>query len=199
MGKRGHRGVARLRPSSLPAIFGHPQAEYTVPLLRRILNIFYQKLQRNEAHADLLTKLSVLENRRSNEERDTVSQLLRRRENITRAAIRAGVQPEDEDEEEGEDEQSDQPGQGCDICLVIKPASSFPQGKIAPGCNHAVCICRLCLTLQIKQHAASLQEAPLMCASCPTVLPLDTVELHTTPEDCLRCKAPVQKMVVANI
>ena len=186
MGRGGRKTVTRLHPSPLPdAIFGRPRAEYSVPVLRRILNIFFQKLQKNETRANLLTKLSVLENAQTKDIRETVSQLLRRGEKITRAAIAAGVQPEDEDEEDEEEEQSEQPDRNCEICIQTLSASAFAQDKITPGCNHDSSVCRSCLTLHIQMHLDNEWE-PVKCLSCSIELPFNTVELYTTPDEFQR-------------
>ncbi|ESZ95215.1 hypothetical protein SBOR_4394 [Sclerotinia borealis F-4128] len=139
---------------SLPlTIFSLPLTSYNIPLTKHILSIFYQQstFKKRESRTSLLQKLARIEATRTDNERETVSQLLRHDITITRAAIKAGPQDEDEDGqllEKGKDTE-------CEVCLEALPARSFRHQMVESKCEHETHICTPCLDQAVIANIAN--------------------------------------------
>lgn len=145
-----------------PTIFSHPLAQYNIPLIKHILSIFRQQstFRKRESRTSLLQKLVRMELQRTSIERETLSQLLRRGSLITRAAVKAGPQNEDEDGElleKGEDRE-------CEVCLEVLSAESFRQQLTESKCKHETHICTPCLR---KAIIANVETNPWDKIPCP--------------------------------
>ncbi|KAF7903732.1 uncharacterized protein EAF01_006781 [Botrytis porri] len=143
-------------------IFSQPLSAYNIPLIKRILSIFYQQstFRQREPRISLLHKLARVELTRTNKERDAVAQLLRLDIPITRAAVKAGPHEEDVDGElSGVEEGTD-----CEVCLRTLPPESFPQQHIVNKCEHKTHMCTSCLEQAV---VASVESNPWDNIPCP--------------------------------
>ncbi|THV52318.1 hypothetical protein BGAL_0082g00070 [Botrytis galanthina] len=143
-------------------IFSQPLSAYNIPLIKRILSIFYQQstFRQREPRISLLHKLARVEKSRTDKVRDAVAQLIRLNIPITRAAVKAGPHDEDVDGElTGVEEGTD-----CEVCLRALPPESFPQQDIASKCEHKAHMCMSCLEQAV---VANVESSPWDTIRCP--------------------------------
>lgn len=143
-------------------IFSQPLSAYNIPLIKRILSIFYQQntFRQREPRISLLHKLASVEQSRTDKVRDAVAQLLRLNIPITRAAVNAGPHDEDVDGElTGVEEGTD-----CEVCLRALPPERFPQQDIASKCEHKAHMCVSCLEQAV---VANVESNPWDIIRCP--------------------------------
>ncbi|KAF7882159.1 hypothetical protein EAF00_011675 [Botryotinia globosa] len=151
-------------------IFSQPLSAYNIPLIKRILSIFYQQstIRQREPRISLLHKLARVEQSRTDKVRDAVAQLLRLNIPITRAAVKAGPHDEDVDGElTGVEEGTD-----CEVCLRALPPESFPQQDIASKCEHKAHMCTSCLEQAVVANVESNSWDTIRCpySNCERLL-----------------------------
>ncbi len=155
------------KPQLPPSIFGHTHAEYSLPVLKKILAIFGQELIKNQRRTTLLQRLATLEPSRSLVERDAIKQLLRRGAPLTREAVQNF--PQILEEVEDEEVQEVRPARRCDACTDLLNATQFRQDKITPACEHEVTLCEECLAvaINIQLRGEESDWGALHCPLCP--------------------------------
>jgi hypothetical protein len=85
-------------------VFGQKPSKLTVKILRSILISYRKKPKAREIRRDLLDRVIRLENKISNQDSQTISQLLVDNVEVTRAAITAGPEYDESSAENKEDD-----------------------------------------------------------------------------------------------
>ncbi|KAF7908813.1 hypothetical protein EAE99_011683 [Botrytis elliptica] len=180
-------------------IFSQPLSAYNIPLLKRILSIFYQQstFRQREPRIGLLHKLARVEQTRTDKVRDAVAQLLRLNIPITRAAVKAGPHDEDVDGElTGVEEGTD-----CEVCLRALPPESFPQQDIGTKCEHKTHICASCLEQAVVANVESNSWDNIPCpySSCERMLEPSIVRKYLKEQPLENYNNCIEKLEIRNL
>ncbi|KAF5872240.1 putative ring finger protein [Botrytis fragariae] len=171
-------------------IFSQPLSAYNIPLIKRILSIFYQQstFRQREPRISLLHKLARVEQARTDKVRDAVAQLLRLDIPITRSAVKAGPHDEDVDGEfTGVEEGTD-----CEVCLRALPPESFPQQDLASKCEHKAHMCTSCLE---QAAVANVESNPWDNIPCP----YSSCERMLEPSIVMNYNNYIEKLEIRNL
>jgi len=155
-------------------IFGKPSKQYTVQLIKSILNALGQtavpgKSQVRKRDA-LLERLQSAERNLTEVERYSIQSLLKTNLVITQSAFI----------EEVKGLLRRKPVLECQICTEVKPSTCFHVGKISPSCNHLSPVCTTCLKTYINTQLSNKDWKAINCLVCSSALPTDIVKLYTT-------------------
>ncbi|TGO24626.1 hypothetical protein BPAE_0098g00150 [Botrytis paeoniae] len=180
-------------------IFSQPLSAYNIPLIKRIISIFYQQstFRQREPRISLLHKLARVEQTRIDKVRDAVAQLLRLNIPITRAAVKAGPYDEDVDGElKGIEESTD-----CEVCSRALPPKSFPQQDIASKCEHKAHMCTSCLEQAAVVNVKSNPWNNITCpySSCERMLEPSIVRKYLKGQLLENYNTYIEKLEIRNL
>ncbi|TGO37882.1 hypothetical protein BHYA_0087g00410 [Botrytis hyacinthi] len=180
-------------------IFSQPLSAYNIPLIKRILSIFYQQntFRQREPRISLLHKLARIEQSRTDKVRDAVAQLLRLNIPITRAAVKAGPHDEDVDGElTGVEEGTD-----CEVCLRALLPENFPQQDIASKCEHKAHMCTSCLEQAVMANVESNSWDTIRCpcSNCERLLDSSIVRKYLKGSLLGNYKKYIDKLEIHNL
>ncbi|KAF7947466.1 hypothetical protein EAE96_008553 [Botrytis aclada] len=195
-------GTSGTKPADAPlpkTIFSQPLAAYNIPLIKRMLSIFYQQktFRQREPRSSLLLKLARVELSRTDRVRNAVAQLLRLNIPITRAAVKAGPHDEDVDGElTGVEEGTD-----CEVCLRALPPESFPQQEIASKCEHRAHMCTPCLEQAVVANVKSnpWDNIPCPYSSCERMLEPSIVRKYLKGQLLENYNIYIEKLEIRNL
>lgn len=74
----------------------------------------------------------------------------------------------------------------CSVCMARFPGYFFPQGKLAPDCDHDSSVCIGCLGQSLDREIGEKPWDQVACPECPARLDFDTVKLFATAASFLR-------------
>ncbi|KAF8864900.1 hypothetical protein BDZ45DRAFT_737027 [Acephala macrosclerotiorum] len=163
-------------------IFGLYPADYSIPVLKRILAIFRKKLVKDQIRNVLLQRLAHLEQNLSLLECHAVTQILGRDLPITRALI--GQWPTIGREAVSEVRTEIKEEYKCEACLDTLPAGFFRRNKISPLCDHECRLCEGCLTMGLESAMKDeeIDWEMIPCPCCRAVIPPETIRRYASAD-----------------